>query len=73
MTWSSCGENSFFLLEMGMKWKAMGGDAGKFVDQDAGNPFNTDDTFALLMSPMWTTKMSKTSSLYSPFSNIHFM
>lgn len=51
MTWSSCGENIFLLLKVGRKWKAMGGDAGKFIDQESGTPFNTDDTFALLMSP----------------------
>lgn len=73
MTWSSCGENIFLLRKVGRKWKVMGGDAGKFIDQESGTPFNTDDTFALLMSPTRTTKMSKTPSLYFPFSDIHFI
>lgn len=73
MTWSSWGESIFLLLKAGRKWKAMGGDSGKFIDQESGTPFNTGDTFALLMSPTWTTETSKTPSLYFPFSDIHFI
>lgn len=63
----------FSCLKWERKWKVMGGDAGKFIDQESGTPFNTDDTFVLLISPTWTTKMSKTPSLYFPFSDIHFI
>lgn len=39
-----------FFPAQGRKWKAMGGDAGKSVDQEAGNPLNTDHTLSIQSS-----------------------
>ena len=40
-----------FFPAQGRKWKAMSGDTGKSVDQEAGNPLNTDHTFTLQSPP----------------------